>query len=222
MHAPPSSGKTIGGREYLQGYLSAFEGVDTTLGKAHGIMFTGTGYDMDYFDYMSARLGAGEFRQWIYALVAALSPDPTSPRCFPSILILDDFNEPGNNDMNVAFIKKLMKTVTDRGFYTLILTQNPVFGTYLCSLNGGQKIQPLPGTFTGEKTNPVWNDFAWSRQELTKLVDKQHGNAFDGEKDADGCYSWIELGETPMDVKGKADVRLAPRGSPKKARLRYS
>jgi hypothetical protein len=46
MHAPPSSGKTIGDREYLQGYLSALEGVDTPLGKAHGIMFTGTG---DYF-----------------------------------------------------------------------------------------------------------------------------------------------------------------------------
>jgi hypothetical protein len=54
---------------------------------------------------MSVRLGAGEFRQWIYALVAALSPDPTSERRVPSILILDDFNEPGNNDINVHFIK---------------------------------------------------------------------------------------------------------------------
>ena len=92
----------------------------------------------------------------------------------------------------------------------------------LCRANSGQRIQPIPGYFTGDKQSPTWNNTPWTRDLLVGAVRYENP----GEFEQDEQCSFIEDGMTPLEASQRAIQELrrrsetgeAPSSPRKKAR----
>lgn len=139
LYADASTGKSAAARHIMKTMLAAY-GDDAP----HGIMISGLSPKEDYVSHMSSLLGATHSTGWARALIQALVPDPRSPSRKHSILILDEFNSAGPDDINITFVKMLYKAITDKSIYLLIMTQNEQLANDLADANNRSKITALP------------------------------------------------------------------------------
>jgi hypothetical protein len=165
---------------------------------------------------MSAGFKAGS-TPWFASLVGALSRSPQEIAAgkTPSILILDDFDVCGPDDINIKNMKhfchdlhRLQDVDMDRlEMYIIILTQSREVGDKLCRINNWKKIGPMPGCYVErppEKQkrdadvlpNPEWTLMPWSREGILVLVRKRFTEA----ELKDIQLDFIQHGANPLRV----------------------
>jgi hypothetical protein len=213
MYAPAGQGKTFGARSVLE-HFYAFPGEGDKCVK--GFMLTGQALDKDYMSELSAHLGATAVKGWVHALLLAMN-EPGNLE--PSLLIPDGFNSLGEDNVNEGFIKTLYGLMNaKKNMIVVISTQEETVANKLCSLNGGQRIAPLPGTYTGKETSPTWNGMNWSRDLLIEAVRYKFTENFPMNHE----FDFIVGGMTPLQAIKAALLSLRhtgkgePPGSPKK------
>ena len=173
-------------------------------------MISGIAQNDDYFAHMSSLLGASVSAGWARALIQALAPDPREKR-LSSILILDEYNSPGPNDVNISFARMLYKAFVDQNVYLVFLTQNERVANTLCEFNMRCKLTALP-TAVHNPDAPLsvpfqWKEFLWGRKLLTKFLEcldkkggKPHLDIFEG-MDSEGAVPWIHEPMTPHKAR---------------------
>jgi hypothetical protein len=119
-------------------------------------MITGTP-GTNYLSYMAELLGAKKCKTWMFSLIAALCLDPRVESRQPSVLFLDTLDS--WNDINELFVQKLFMATKNKGFYTVILSQNKKWASHKSAMNNGAKISSHPSARSGGTPGePVWND----------------------------------------------------------------
>lgn len=213
MYAPPGQGKSFGARAFLKNYYQ-FEEDEFVK----GFMIGGDGIaDNNYMSSLGNALGVTDAVEgWIHALLLAMD-EPIG--CQPSILILDDFNSLGKEDVNRAFMKKLYGALAaKKNMYVVLMVSDKSLATDICTFNNGQRVRPLPNSYTGEPTSPIWNDMKWKREELVGAVKFAYPKDFP-EPVANPKFDFVEDGMTPLQAilagQEKTRKRKIP-GSPKK------
>ena len=213
MYAPPGQGKSFGARAFLKNYYQFDEDENVK-----GFMMSGDGIaDEDYMSSLGNALGVkNEVEGWVHALLLAMD-EPIG--CQPSILILDDFNSLGKEDVNKAFVKKLYGALEGKkNMYVVLMVSDKSLASKICSINNGQRVRPLPHTYTGEPTSPEWNGMKWKREELIGAVKYAYPNDFP-EPVPNPKFDFVVDGMTPLQAvlaaQGKTREVKIP-GSPKK------
>jgi len=146
-------------------------------------------HGLTYFDHISEVFGSGT-TPWLSSLLVALqrSGDEKDKDRLPSVLIMDDFDSAGEDDVNITYMRHLSKDLDDCFWrheksrcYLIILTQDREVANKLCRINNWKKIAPLPGSYvdieiderTAEKLpDPTWTLMPWSSEEMTAFVEK--------------------------------------------------
>lgn len=211
LYAPPSLGKTTAAVSIFKELLPE-EGVK-------GIMITGRSLKSNYFQHVAKELGVPYSSDWVKCLLAALSPAPGS-KTVP-VLVLDEFNASGNDDLNIQLMDAFMRMVYGRRLICLVITQDRDVAKKLALLNGYQKIAPLPAALVayedgapgpefeipkaGEITHWNWKCFDWRLDELTELAEKrceQREIVFTPE-----LRARIRVGMTPSEVADLVDAK---------------
>lgn len=220
IYAPSNQGKTHSARDFLEEALPLFQGQNQKeIPTTQGIMITGTP-GSNYFSFMSHCLGTKGCKDWIFSLIAALCPDPTIPNRQPSMLILDALD--AQNEMNELFVRKLFMASKNKGFYTVILTQNAEWASYMSGMNNGAKILAHPSAMSGGSARePIWNELTWSRDLLSRMIKKRFPEKVSEWAGEDGLITWIEPNWTPQDCIYHADSLLQSPPSPARLRRRY-
>lgn len=114
-------------------------------------MLTGSDLDDDYMASLAQNLGARSVPCGVNALLLAL-------------VILDGLNSIRSGGVNLKFSKRLYGLVDERkqtgtqNTLVLVTTHNKDVANKLCELSCGQRVAPLPNSYTGEATLPVWNE----------------------------------------------------------------
>jgi len=206
--------------KHLEEALPLFQGEnEENIPTTQGIMITGTP-GPNYFSFMSRCLGTKGCKDWIFSLIAALCPDPTIPNRQPSLLILDALD--AQNEMNELFVRKLFMASKNKGFYTVILTQNEEWASYMSGMNNGAKILAHPSAMSGgSPREPIWNGLTWSRDLLSKMIKKRFPDKISVWAGEDGLITWIGPNWTPQDCIYHADSLLHTPPSPARLRRRY-
>lgn len=224
FYAKPSSGKTSAGRAFMHWYIPKKFADPKTRPKS--LMLTGTMAleTSSYFHHMSVTFKAGT-TPWFAPLVAALgrTKEEIESGRHPSVLILDDFDVAGQDDVNITNMKKFchdLATLRDRedgeqySFYVVIMTQSPDVANKLCRINNWQKIAPMPGTYTPLKKeeleksklpNPSWTELPWKSEQLKKMVKKRFT---DDELARVDWETLCEDGEIPGSVLREVQAKL--------------
>ena len=153
MYAPAGQGKTFGARSLLRNFY-AFQGGEVEQ-NVKALMLTGQArHNSDYMSQLGDQLGATGVHGWIHALLFALDQPENLE---PSLLILDGFNSLGEENVNERFIEHLYGLMNaQKNMIVVVSTSDEVVANQLCSLNGGQRVAPLPGSDTGKDlTSPT-------------------------------------------------------------------
>jgi hypothetical protein len=176
LYAPASSGKSTAAKNFLKAFCPT-----RNSRPPNGLMISGLAPNDDYFAHMASKLGATGTARWFSALVQALQPDARNDG-LPSILILDEFNSAGKDEINIALARMIYKSAVDKRFYVVFITQNKDVANELCNLNNRQKIGPLPLACTNFDASPdesvAWADMSWGRNLLTKFLREKYGTKF--------------------------------------------
>mmetsp|Transcript_3855 Transcript_3855/g.5874 ORF Transcript_3855/g.5874 Transcript_3855/m.5874 type:complete len:197 (+) Transcript_3855:360-950(+) len=176
----------------------------------HGVMIGGLAPNDDYFTHMASLLDASGGEGWARALIQALVPNPRSPQRRHSILILDEFNSAGPDDINISFAKVLYKALTEKSIYLLNMTHDESAGKKLADLNNRSKITALPGAVTNPEapvgTDFDWKPMVWNLALLTKYLEnldegKNHEIFID--KNDRGELNWLDGPMTPHHARWK-------------------
>jgi hypothetical protein len=208
FHAPASTGKSAAARFFMKTILPALPDAP------HGLMIGGLAPNDNYVSYMASLLGATDSKGWAQALIQALVPDPKDSQRRKSILILDEFNSPGPDDINLSFARTLYKAFADSNVYLVFLSQSEQFADRLSDLNNRSKITALPTAVMNPDaeipTKFQWKRMEWSRDLLTKYLehlDDGKNPAIFENKDEHGAVDWIDVPMTPHKARWKYETR---------------
>ena len=226
LYDKPGQGKTVAGRALLQNFY-AFPSDDGQEEDnfVKGFMVTGQMIDEDYMSVLGEKVGATGVKGWIHALLLAMDRPHTHQ---PSILILDGFNSMGKDEVNLHFIKGLYGLINGKkNLFVVVATQSKHVADALCGLNGGQRIAPMPGCYSGDdKPSPNWKEEKWGRSLLIQAIRYEFNDDESAEKFGDDCkFEFISDDMTPLQATMAAARSLrrktAP-GSPKKLKMAIS
>lgn len=182
------NGKSHAGRALLREF---YQFPDETL---KGIMFTGDMMKDNIPAGICEKLKASSIDGWIHALLLAME---TPAEEHPSVLIIDSFNSVGKEDVNVKFIQALYSAMNaEKNIFVVVLTQEKTVSQALLDCNGGARVLPLPGCFTGHPQTPDWNETNWTVDQLVELVHYKDG----GKYQDDEARKLVHEGMTPLDV----------------------
>jgi hypothetical protein len=221
LYAPQSNGKTTAARAFMTFSLKRLSPAE----RPYALMLRGSADAKTYFGHMGAGFKAGG-TPWFAALIAALSrsPDEINAGKRASILILDDFDDCGPDDVNIKNMRRFCHDLNDLQqahgkrleMHVMILTQNRDVGNKLCRINNWKKVGPMPGSYSEPPPeerdaavlpDPDWTDMPWSKDELLSVVKK----AFTQAELKDVSLDFIETGANPGRVKklieGKIEVK---------------
>ena len=204
MYDKAGMGKTAAGIALLKSFFV----LEKAKQNVKGIMITGDGMERDYASKMTSELGVNNVNGWLHALLLALDQPKNQ---HPSILLLDAFNDLGEDNLNKDFIKFLYTQMNrlnaKKNIFVVVMTQEEKVANELCQANGGQRIQPLPGYFTGDKQSPIWNNTPWTRGLLMGAIRYENP----GEFEEDEQCTFIEEGMTPLEASQRAIQELRRR-----------
>jgi hypothetical protein len=178
--------------------------------------------EQDYVSKVSGQLKLGGIKGWLHALLLAMN-EPRGK--LPSILILDAFNSVGSDDshVNLDFIRSLYSEMNvlkaKNNIFVVVMTAYEQVANRLCGLNGGVRVQPLPGFYKGSKTSPTWNEEEWPRGLLIDAIRYEYAGDFKSDK----AFAFIQAGMSPMEASQLAEVetrqksvKIEATGSPRK------
>ncbi|OEU14803.1 hypothetical protein FRACYDRAFT_241361 [Fragilariopsis cylindrus CCMP1102] len=213
MYAPAGQDKTFGARSLLRNFY-AFQGEEVEQQNVKALMLTGQAlHSDDYMSQLGDQLGATGVHGWIHALRLALDQPENLE---PSLLILDGFNSLGEENVNERFIEHLYGLMNaQKNMFVVVSTSDEAVANQLCSLNGGQRVAPLPGSYEGNVTSPTWNGMNWSRDLLIEAVRFK----FPGTFPQDANFDFITTGMTPLQAIKVAGLTSRSRkglGSPRR------
>lgn len=160
-------------------------------------MLTRRDLDDDYMASLAQNLGARSVP--CYALLLAL-------------VILDGLNSIRSGGVNLKFSKRLYGLVDERkqtgtqNTFVLVTTHNKDVANKLCELSCGQRVAPLPNSYTGEATLPVWNEIEWTRDQLADAIRYKYPRQFAASETFDSVLE----GMTPLRAVKVADQILRP------------
>jgi hypothetical protein len=209
LHADASTGKSAAASHIMKSILPALKHAP------HGVMIGGLAPNDDYFTHMASLLGASGAKGWARALIQALVPDPKSPQRRHSILILDEFNSAGPDDINISFARTLYKALTDKSIYLLIMTQDKSVAEKLADLSNRSKITALPGAVTNPEA-PMgkyfdWKPMVWNLALLTKYLERmdegKNPEIFSDKNDR-GELNWLDGPMTPHNARWKYEEKI--------------
>lgn len=208
FYAPASTGKSAAARFFMKTILPALPHAP------HGLMIGGLAPNDNYVSYMASLLGATNSKGWAQALIQALVPDPKDSQRRKSILVLDEFNSPGPDDINLSFARTLYKAFADSDIYLVFLSQNKDFADRLSNLNNRSKITALPTAVINPDaeipTKFQWKRMEWSRDLLTNYLEHLDGGKnpelFEN-KDEHGAVGWIDAPMTPHQARWKYETK---------------
>jgi hypothetical protein len=219
LYAPSSTGKTSSLRYFVEMILKD--------AGAPALMISGNGHNVNYLDYMASVLRIREGRQgwseaqWIASMVAGLSPQPNMQALrHAPVLVLDEFNLPGEKNQNINFADSFARFMYERSFTVIFVTQDLAIARDLCKLNQWQKIGPLPGLTQPERwslkrgelppTDFIWKDMQWTTELLTTMILKRKRFKSNFDKQVkDGVLEWLEQVSTPTAAIAAASEQLA-------------
>ena len=169
---------------------------------------------------MARCLGIDGCKDWILPLITSLSPGPEIPHRLPSLLMHDALDV--QNEMNKLFVQKLFMATKNKGFYTVILTNNKEWASCMSAMNHGAKMLAHPFAMSGgSPCEPIWNGLTWSRELLSKMIQQRFPDKTSSWIGEDGLVSWIGPNWTPQNCLYHADSLLRTPLSPVRARRRY-
>eukprot|EP00854_Cymbomonas_tetramitiformis_P013831 gene13831-16346_t len=207
--AAPSVGKTTA---FAWMALNFFDTDKPSLKGTKSLMITmyksGSG---SYAQHMAKLLGLTDELDIFACLQEAMA---TKKEEAPSLLILDDFNDRGEEGCNILMVTMFMQQLAlyEPGISMYIVTQDEAIADELLALNSWSKIGPMEGSTLpsrefvadeGSKPPPYVNVMqdvksAWTMGQLTELVTKLFPKMATEE---DGSISWLKEGMTPRRVK---------------------
>ena len=174
MYAPPSSGKTTALKIFMTKFLS-----NSKL-DLDALMFSVMSQP-NYYDAVLrcfSKNGVGNPEDIMKCLIAALNPGPAGKAKYSPWLIFDEFNDFGEDDVNLNFAQALFRGIASvpLRINVLFVTQNEEVASKLLSLNDWQKIAPLPGFTTPDVTSVgrapkefKWNIAPWTVVQLSMV-----------------------------------------------------
>jgi hypothetical protein len=191
--------------------LKHFHTFPTTEKKIKGFMMSSDTTEDLYVSSMAKLLKASKVEGWLNALLLAMD-QPLGET--PSLLILDDFNSLGSESRNVDFIKRLYQLmnpmINKKNMFVVVMTQNEDVANTLCGCNGGQRVRPLKGFYTGtDLTKPVWTLSRWSRTLLVEAIKYEYHKQLGDKDENDDFFSFVEEGMTPLQVSMGAKAAFA-------------
>lgn len=184
------NGKSHAGRALLREFYQFSD--DETV---KGVMFTGDMMKDNIPEGISEKLEANSIDGWIHVLLLALE---TPPEERPSVLIIDSFHSVGKEDVNVKFIQALYSAMNaEKIFFVVVLTQEKTVAQALLDCNGGARVLPLPGSFSGHAQSPQWNETPWTVDQLVELVHYIDDGKYDDEEARQLVHAGMT---TPLEV----------------------
>jgi hypothetical protein len=165
MYDKPGMGKTTAGIALLKSFYS----FPTSGKELKGLMITGESMEEDYVMKVCGQLEIGRVKGWLHALLLGMDE---AVGTFPSILILDAFNSmiPSNLDFIKALYHEMNASQAKKNIIVVVITSEEEVAMKLCDLNGGLRVQPLPGYFEGDRKTPTWKHQAWPHNLLVESV----------------------------------------------------
>ena len=209
------NGKTHAGRALLEDFFLLSE-----KENLKGMMLMGDLLGTDIPLALCQELGGSNVEGWIELMLLAMAtPDKTTP----SILILDGVNSAGTDDVNIKFIQALYDIMdSNKNIYVVVFTQEPDIASRILACNGGARIKPLPGCYTGSIENIHWNNAPWTEEQLIQLVHYKSTGDLSREEMKSFVDSYIKAGMTPLEVVQKLSSvgrrQLEPQIIPRKKR----
>ena len=189
------NGKSHAGRALLRELYQFFD--DTV----RGVMFTGDMMDDNIPGGICEKLEANSIDGWIHVLLLAME---TPAEENPSVLIIDSFNSVGEDNVNVKFIQALYSAMNaEKNIFAVVLTQEREVAQTLLDCNGGARVLPLPGCFTGKPHSPDWNETNWTVDQLVELVHFKDNGKYDDV----GARQLVHAGMTPLEVVKVVNAR---------------
>ena len=92
----------------------------------------------------------------------------------------------------------------EKHVFVIVLAQEKTVAQALLDCNGGARVLPLPGCFTGEPQSPDWNETNWTVDQLVELVHcKDEGKCNDDEE----IRQLVHPGMTPLEVVKVVNAR---------------
>ena len=131
--------------------------------------------------------------------------------------IVDSFNSLGKDEVNLHFIKGLYGLINGKkNLFVVVATQNKQVADALCGLNGGQRIAPIRGCYSGDcKTSPNWKEEKWGRSLLIEAIRYQFNDNESSEKFGDECkFDFISDDMTPLQATMAAARSLRRKRTP--------
>eukprot|EP00239_Pterosperma_sp_CCMP1384_P000590 CAMPEP_0197844414 /NCGR_PEP_ID=MMETSP1438-20131217/1398_1 /TAXON_ID=1461541 /ORGANISM="Pterosperma sp., Strain CCMP1384" /LENGTH=434 /DNA_ID=CAMNT_0043455181 /DNA_START=234 /DNA_END=1538 /DNA_ORIENTATION=- len=218
--ASPSTGKTTAFQCLTNHYFPAVLPNEDT--KSLMITRYRGKLDGSYCSHIAKTLGIRNENDVIACLLESMK---TKSESLASILVLDEFNDPGEGGCNLVLANGLMREIAadDLGILLYIVTQDKKVAQALIDMNNWSKIGPMEGLTTPKRSEvlrnkaqvpkgDVWTTPVWSQGELTELVRKEFPNL---EPDRGGSYSWIEEGMVPLAVKRLAKDKTRSQDFPR-------
>lgn len=205
MYDKPGMGKTTSGEALLKNFFRFPSSGD----EIKGLMITGDLMEQDYVSKVTGQLDSDGIAGWLHALLLAMNEPRGKP---PSLLILDAFNSVGQDEVNLEFIRSLYSEMNmlraKMNIFVVVMTQAKTVANRLCGMNGGVRVQPLPGFYEGSKMSPEWNEEEWPRELLIEAIRYE----YPGDFESDEACTFIEEGMSPMQASQLAGVEIRRRG----------
>ena len=230
FYAPPSSGKTAAARAFMHVSIPGEKLVLDPAKRPKALMLTGTMANESgwYFEHIGITFESGT-TPWFGPLIAALSQTEQEVEAGrkPSVLILDDFEVLGPENINITNMRKLCHDLAmlreyDENKYEMfivVITQSKEVANELCRINNWKKISLMPGSFVppilscteNAQTplpDPDWTGLPWERQQLENMVVKRFKpDELNGIDWRPLCGDGQNPGEIIKEIKGRVNSK---------------
>lgn len=225
IYNPPSSGKTSAAKMFMKKVLG------NVSNPSPGLMFTGVSAVNNYFESITDCFPdhQSDPATVFKCVISALSRSSTAKQRSPW-LILDEFNLPGEDNINLKFAETLFRQVSEEklNFNILFITQKEEMANELLSYNCWQKISPLPGFTSPDSTTVLhaeqvpkdfsWVKMPWTRRQLSMVVFLKFpellndGNSIEEEEGGLVVYKPLTGAESPTGAIKLAAERMGIQG----------
>lgn len=176
--------------------------------ERRSIYVSGLGSKKNYFENIADNLQLNPGTNWAKCLVAAMTrghEDSKNP-----VLVLDEFNSLGDNNVNLGDMDMFMRHCLGRKFFLIIATSNEEVARELIKLNHWGKIKPLQAVHTFNvfdaalySEDPIWKTITWSTDQLKKVVIKHFGRDM---ADSLGEFDFLLPTMNPQQALEAADL----------------
>ena len=221
LYDKSGTGKSMGAIAFLKDFYLLEENTEL-----QGIMIQPQQEGGDYMESVATLLKASDVEGWLNLLLFVLNEKPRTKK--PSLLVLDDFffDEEGKNKRFISRIYNTLKRAHRERYniIVVVITKEKHVADCLCSLNGGERIQPMIGRYETKEndvffkaqcalkladerqplTNPTWKPVRWTKDLLVEAVEYE----FSESELESISYDFIEDGMTPLHVCDMVAAKL--------------